>query len=104
MARKENALDLGKFIDKDVRVKLTGGREVQGTLKGYDQLLNLVLDETDEYLRDKDDPLRITAQKRKLGLVVCRGTAVMMVSPVLGTQELHENPFLAAPEQPDEED
>lgn len=30
MARKENALDLGKFIDKDVRVKLTGGRE--GTL------------------------------------------------------------------------
>jgi hypothetical protein len=27
MARKENALDLGKFIDKSVRVKLTGGRE-----------------------------------------------------------------------------
>ncbi len=27
MARKENALDLGKFIDKGVRVKLSGGRE-----------------------------------------------------------------------------
>ena len=27
MARKENALDLAKFIDKGVRVKLSGGRE-----------------------------------------------------------------------------
>ena len=27
MARKENALDLAKFIDKGVRVKLAGGRE-----------------------------------------------------------------------------
>lgn len=26
---------------------------VQGTLKGYDQLLNLVMDETIEYLRGK---------------------------------------------------
>lgn len=78
MARKENALDLAKFIDKGVRVKLSGGREgalprqtnmtrsprepsscanmvpcdaVEGVLKGYDQLLNLVLDETVEYAR-----------------------------------------------------
>lgn len=74
MSRKENALDLAKFVDKGVRVKLSGGREgivktasfdntvcdtplklsvlaVQGTLKGYDQLLNLVMDETIEYLR-----------------------------------------------------
>ena len=27
MSRKENALDLAKFIDKGVRVKLSGGRE-----------------------------------------------------------------------------
>ncbi|BDA42387.1 U6 snRNA-associated Sm-like protein LSm7 [Coccomyxa sp. Obi] len=94
MSRKENALDLAKFIDKGVRVKLSGGREVEGTLKGYDQLLNLVLDETVEYLRDKDDTLRITNEARPLGLVVCRGTAVMMVSPTAGTEELAQNPFL----------
>ncbi|KAK9845970.1 hypothetical protein WJX81_007226 [Elliptochloris bilobata] len=94
MSRKENALDLAKFIDKGVRVKLSGGREVEGTLKGYDQLLNLVLDETTEFLRDKDDPLRITDETRSLGLVVCRGTAVMMVSPTAGTEELATNPFL----------
>ena len=27
MSKKENALDLAKFIDKVVRVKLSGGRE-----------------------------------------------------------------------------
>ena len=49
--KKETVLDLGKFIDKGVRVKLSGGREVTGVLKGFDQLLNLVLDECVEFLR-----------------------------------------------------
>lgn len=74
-------LDLAKFVDKGVQVKLTGGRQgikklfnmilalsfdaclfhhvcvfrycfaVTGTLKGYDQLLNLVLDEAVESVR-----------------------------------------------------
>ncbi|CAK0769862.1 Sm-like protein lsm7 [Coccomyxa viridis] len=71
---------------------------VEGVLKGYDQLLNLVLDETVEYSRDKDDMLRITDETRPMGLVVCRGTAVMMVSPTAGTEELAQNPF-----KPDDE-
>ncbi|KAF0897709.1 hypothetical protein E2562_000425 [Oryza meyeriana var. granulata] len=49
--RKETVLDLAKFVDKGVQVKLTGGRQVTGTLKGYDQLLNLVLDEAVEFER-----------------------------------------------------
>ena len=80
MPPKETVLDLGRFIDKGVRVKLSGGREVTGTLKGYDQLLNLVLDECVEYMRDREDPLRITDETRELGLLVCRGTSVMVVS------------------------
>nr|GMD74128.1 sm-like protein LSM7 [Ipomoea batatas]GMD75757.1 sm-like protein LSM7 [Ipomoea batatas] len=100
--RKETVLDLAKFVDKGVQVKLTGGRQVVGTLKGYDQLLNLVLDEAIEYLRDSDDPLKTTDQTRRLGLIVCyalsvcRGTAVMLVAPTDGTDEI-ANPFL----QPD---
>ncbi|KAL6008293.1 Sm-like protein lsm7 [Asimina triloba] len=103
--RKETVLDLAKFVDKGVQVKLTGGRQVTGTLKGYDQLLNLVLDEAIEFLRDPDDPLKTTDQTRRLGLIsilevdehqVCRGTAVMLVSPTDGTDEI-ANPFL----QPD---
>lgn len=94
--RKETVLDLAKFVDKGVQVKLTGGRQVVGTLKGYDQLLNLVLDEAVEHLRDADDPLKTTDQKRSLGLIVCRGTAVMLVAPTDGTDEI-SNPFV----QPD---
>ncbi|KAK4780275.1 hypothetical protein SAY87_016381 [Trapa incisa] len=116
--RKETVLDLAKFVDKGVQVKLTGGRQVTGTLKGYDQLLNLVLDEAVEFLRDPDDPLKTTDQTRQLGLIItlvkihigsnicsdlktvglaiCRGTAVMLVSPTDGTDEI-ANPFL----QPD---
>ncbi|CAK9206635.1 unnamed protein product [Sphagnum troendelagicum] len=70
-----------------------GGWQVTGTLKGYDQLLNLVLDEAVENLRDQDDPLKTTDQTRPLGLIVCRGTAVMLVAPTDGTEEI-PNPFL----------
>ncbi|CAH8387654.1 unnamed protein product [Eruca vesicaria subsp. sativa] len=94
--RKETVLDLAKFVDKGVQVKLTGGRQVTGTLKGYDQLLNLVLDGAVEAVRDHDDPLKTTDQTRRLGLIVCRGTAVMLVSPTDGTEEI-ANPF-AQPE------
>ncbi|KAL0693148.1 hypothetical protein Bca4012_060328 [Brassica carinata] len=91
--RKETVLDLAKFVDKGVQVKLTGGRQVTGTLKGYDQLLNLVLDGAVESVRDHDDPLKTTDQTRPLGLIVCRGTAVMLVSPTDGTEEI-ANPFV----------
>lgn len=51
--RKESILDLSKFLDKVIRVKFAGGRECSGILKGFDPLLNLVLDNTTEYLRGK---------------------------------------------------
>ena len=64
--KKENILDLTKYMDKQVNVKFNGGREseflhpnsdsglqflVVGTLKGYDQLMNLVLDDVKETMR-----------------------------------------------------
>lgn len=49
--KRESMLELGKFMDKKVRVKCIGGREVSGTLRGYDELVNLVLDDSVEYLR-----------------------------------------------------
>ena len=41
------------MIDAKVHVKCLGGREIVGTLKGYDELVNLVLDDTIEYMRGK---------------------------------------------------
>lgn len=49
--KKENILDLAKYMDKEITVKFNGGREVTGTLKGYDALMNLVLDEVKETVR-----------------------------------------------------
>lgn len=67
---------------------------VTGVLKGYDQLLNLVLDEAEEHMRDPEDPLKLSGEMRSLGLMVCRGIAVMLVCPMDGTEPI-ENPFVA---------
>ncbi|KAL9675500.1 hypothetical protein QQ045_003702 [Rhodiola kirilowii] len=75
------------------QIKLTVGKQVTGTLKGYDQLLNLVLDQAVESLRNTDDPLKTTDQTTCLGLIVRRDTAVMLVSPTEGTDEI-PNPFI----------
>ncbi|KYQ88921.1 LSM domain-containing protein [Tieghemostelium lacteum] len=91
--KKESILDLQKFLGKEILVKFTGGREVQGILKGYDQLVNITLDRTEEFIRDPQDPLTVTEQKRYLGLVVCRGSSVMMVCPTEGCQQI-ENPYV----------
>jgi len=91
--KKESILDLSKYLEKGVRIKFAGGRECSGILKGYDPLLNIVVDNTVEYLRDPDDPYKLTEDTRHLGLVVCRGTAVVLVCPVDGMEAI-PNPFV----------
>ena len=88
---KESILDLASSIDKKVSVKFSGGRHAIGVLKGYDELVNLVLDDTEEFIMDADGNL--TEETRELGLIVCRGTQVTLVSPEEGREEI-ENPFL----------
>ncbi|QPG93596.1 hypothetical protein C2857_001082 [Epichloe festucae Fl1] len=90
--KKENILDLSKYMDKEITVKFNGGREVTGTLKGYDALMNLVLDEVKETVRDEEG----NESTRPLGLVVARGTLLVVITPVDGSEEI-ANPF-AAPE------
>lgn len=96
--RKDSILELAKMMDATVRVKCLGGRELQGILRGYDDLVNLVLDECDEFLRDPDDPQRVTDNTRRLGLVVVRGTQVSLVSPQDGVEEI-ANPFVAGDDE-----
>ncbi|KAG8901969.1 Sm-like protein lsm7 [Tulasnella sp. 403] len=101
--KREAILDLGKYVEQRIRVKFTGGREgelffsdeehsrtqgsfvlVTGVLKGYDQLLNLVLDEVEENLQE--------GGTRPIGLAVLRGPQITILSPVDGSEEI-ENPF-----------
>ncbi|KKK18031.1 hypothetical protein P175DRAFT_0499581 [Aspergillus ochraceoroseus IBT 24754] len=91
--KKENILDLSKYMDQEVRVKFNGGREVSGLLKGYDQLMNLVLDDVKETMRDDDG----NETTRSLGLIVARGTLIVLISPADGSEQI-ANPFV----QPEE--
>lgn len=94
--KKENILDLAKYMNKGITVKFNGGREVTGTLKGYDALMNLVLDEGKEVMRDEDG----NEKTRDLGLVVARGTLLVLISPTDGSEEI-ANPF--APQEEDDD-
>jgi len=87
--KREAILDLSKYVNERIRVKFTGGREVTGILKGFDQLLNLVLDDVQEIFQT--EPEQTT---RDLGLVVLRGPTITLLSPADGHEEI-ANPFLA---------
>ncbi|KAK1921304.1 U6 snRNA-associated Sm-like protein LSm7 [Papiliotrema laurentii] len=84
--RRESILNLQQYVDTSIRIKFMGGREVTGTLKGFDQLMNLVMDDVvEEYENDARPP-------RSLGLVVLRGPNIVLISPTDGSAEI-ENPF-----------
>jgi small nuclear ribonucleoprotein G len=53
-------------MDKKLRLKLNGNRGVVGILRGFDQFLNLVLDEC----------VNDTGDEEPLGMVVVRGNSV----------------------------
>jgi small nuclear ribonucleoprotein (snRNP)-like protein len=80
MLGKETIIDLSEFLNTRIRVKLTG-REVSGTLKSYDKIPNLVLEDTIEHSCDNRD----------LGIVILRGQMIFSIMP--DKLEQIENPF-----------
>lgn len=87
--KKESILDLSKYLEKTIGIKFQGGREATGILKGYDNLLNVVLDNTREILNPEDGT---KSTSRDLGIVVGRGTAITVICPMDGTEAI-ANPF-----------
>ncbi len=64
---------LEQNLTKIVLVRLKGGKSLRGRLKGFDQHLNLVLEETE----DTSNPENM----KKLGLIIVRGDNVVLISP-----------------------
>ncbi len=63
---------LGRSLNSQVLVKLKGDRELRGRLRGYDQHLNLILDDAED----------LTEQPpQELGTVIVRGDNVILLSP-----------------------
>ena len=64
---------LEQNLSKIVLVRLKGGKSLRGRLKGFDQHLNLVLEETED--------TTVVENQKKLGLIIVRGDNVVLISP-----------------------
>eukprot|EP00439_Symbiodinium_sp_Y106_P075315 s312_g14.t2 len=67
MSKTGSGADLRKFMEKRLDLKLTANRHVVGVLRGYDQFMNIVLDNTVEIVSP--------TEKNEIGMVVIRGWA-----------------------------
>jgi small nuclear ribonucleoprotein (snRNP)-like protein len=71
----QKPLDLiHKNLDSEVSITLKDGRQIRGTLIGYDTDFNLALDNAEIY--DEDG-------KRGLGKIVLRNNNVASISPII---------------------
>jgi len=64
---------LDESVGKVVLIKLRGGKVIRGTLQGFDQHMNLVLENSEE--------VREEEETRKLGMIIVRGDNVVIISP-----------------------
>jgi small nuclear ribonucleoprotein len=72
MAEAANKI-LEESVGKMVLVRLKGGRSYRGKLQGFDQHMNLVLEETED-ISDMNNTTRI-------GTIIVRGDNVVILSP-----------------------
>jgi small nuclear ribonucleoprotein len=72
MAEAANKI-LEESVGKMVLVRLKGGRSYRGKLQGFDQHMNLVLEETED-ISDTNNTTRI-------GTIIVRGDNVVILSP-----------------------
>ncbi|BBH07622.1 probable small nuclear ribonucleoprotein G, partial [Prunus dulcis] len=61
---------MSRYMDKKLQIKLNANRMVIGTLRGFDQFMNLVVDNTVEVNGN---------EKNDIGMVVIRGNSVVTV-------------------------
>ena len=59
---KEINVNLANYMGKVVTVKLNGNRVVEGVLRGYDQVMNIVLEDVYEVVNENE--------KQEMGRVV----------------------------------
>ena len=64
---------LDESISQVVLIKLKGSKTIRGTLLGFDQHMNLLLDSSEE--------IPIEGDSNSLGTIVVRGDNVVMISP-----------------------
>jgi len=71
---KAAAPDLRRYMDKKLSIKLNANRKVTGILRGFDQFMNLVLEDTIEEVS--------STKHNDLGMVVIRGNSIILLEPL----------------------
>ncbi|MBI2126068.1 MAG: RNA-binding protein [Thaumarchaeota archaeon] len=64
---------LDESLGKTVLIKLKGGKVIRGTLQGFDQHMNLTLEQSEEIFED--------GKTNSLGTIIVRGDNVVIISP-----------------------
>jgi len=67
---------LDESLGKVVLIKLKGGKVIRGALLGFDQHMNLSLENAEEVLED--------GKATPLGTLIVRGDNIIMISPPPG--------------------
>lgn len=67
---------LSESLGGKVLVRLRNGKILRGILQGYDQHMNLILEQAEE-LNDEN------TSSKQLGTIVVRGDNIIMVSPTV---------------------
>ena len=73
---------LDESINKMVLIKLKGNKTIRGNLLGFDQHMNLLLNQSEEVPSEGDS--------KTLGSIVVRGDNVIMISPPPEYVKLYE--------------
>jgi len=64
---------LDESLGRVVLIKMKGGKVIRGTLQGFDQHMNLLLEEAEELIDE--------GKTTSLGTIVVRGDNVVIISP-----------------------
>ncbi|GAQ85287.1 small nuclear ribonucleoprotein G [Klebsormidium nitens] len=85
MSKGGQAPDLKKYMDKRLNIKLNANRTVVGVLRGFDQFMNIVLDNSVELTKG--------GEENEIGMVVIRGNSVVMIEALehIETKEVPGN-------------
>ena len=76
MASKQGySADLKNYLDKRLRIKLNANRIITGKLRGYDQFMNLVLEEAIQINSNNENN---NNENEDLGTIMIRGNSVIL--------------------------
>ncbi|KAH9257298.1 hypothetical protein BASA81_004455 [Batrachochytrium salamandrivorans] len=67
--------DLKKYMEKRVVLKMNANRRVGGVLRGFDQFMNIVLEDAEE-LEGGDAG---ATERTRIGMIVIRGSSILQM-------------------------